>query len=77
VQLNLNGNTLSVYYRLDSLVSNKYTQISNFEIVDETLANIYISEAFNDLQGYSIGTYLKVREGSTKIGIYYQGIWIG
>lgn len=56
----------------------KFAEEEGIQVIDPKLIKNYAKEFVRNMFGYTIGTYFKVKEGSTRVALKEnEGLWIG
>lgn len=69
---------LLIYIEESKLKDSVFREVDGISVVDQQIAALHFTDYARNLRGYTVGTYFKVREGSSKVEFDEEnGLWIG
>lgn len=80
MKLSASSSSLSSYVDNLKLISASFTNVDELIVTNKYLAENFVKETFNWMRVYTLGTFFKVKEGSSKIKYANAnglGIWVG
>lgn len=80
LNVRVSSSSLSVYNNQLVLKDITFDDVEDLHVINGEVFSTLMSETYNDMRTYVIGTWFKVKDGSTSVlysGENYKGVWIG